>query len=262
MPIVLLSDFGTKDPYVGIMKGVISQIAPKVPVIDLTHEISPFDVEEAAFVLFQAYSYFPAGSIFVTVVDPGVGSACRRILVKTKNYFFVGPDNGYLSLLLSKEKPEHVIHLTHEAYFLNQVSSTFHGRDIFAPVAAQIAEGIDFKDMGPPIYDPFIWEDLIPRRRKKVLEGSILSIDRFGNAITNFPRAWIRENFGSKKFELRVKGKKIHHFFHHYAEAPLRKPFLLFGSSDFLEISLREASLARKLKLKRGDKVLVNVFPS
>lgn len=257
MPIVLLTDFGHQDPYVGILKGVIQQIAPQVPVIDLCHEVPPYDIETAAFFLYQSYSFFPEGSIFVTVVDPGVGSECRRILVKTKKYFFIGPDNGYLSLVLSKEKVERSIHLTHEAYFLNQVSSTFHGRDIFAPVAAQISEGIDYEDMGPPIYDPLILKNILPRKKGKELEGKILAIDRFGNAISNFSKDWVQEQWGTKKFSMMAKGKKISKFVNHYAEASSLKPFLLYGSSGFLEIALKEASAAQKLKLKRGDKLVL-----
>lgn len=257
MPIVLLTDFGTRDAYVGILKGVISQIAPQVPVIDLNHEIPSFDVDAAAFMLYQSYSYFPEGSIFVTVVDPGVGGECRRVLVKTENYFFVGPDNGYLSLVLMQEKMQHAIHLTHEAYFLNTVSSTFHGRDIFAPIAAQLAEGVDFQDMGMEIYDLKHSEHLMPRKTKGKIEGKILSIDKFGNAITNFSRDFIRSQIPNLKFSLKVGTKKLTNLKSHYAEGKDKIPFLLFGSSGFLELCVNQGSAEKILRFKKGQKVSI-----
>lgn len=257
MPIVLLTDFGNKDPYVGILKGVISQIAPLIPVIDLTHEIEPFNVEEAAFVLFQSYAYFPKGSIFVTAVDPGVGSACRRVLVKTTNYFFVGPDNGYLSLVLTREKMAHAIHLTNEAYFLKQLSSTFHGRDIFAPVAAQVAEGIDINELGPELCDLKMKEDLLPQVEKQNLKGKILSIDRFGNIITNLSREFVEKYFSKSKFFVSIKNKKLQKFANYYSQSTSKAPFLIYGSSGFLEIAVNQGSAAKILKLKKGDLVIL-----
>lgn len=255
MPIVLLTDFGTRDAYAGILHGVIAQIAPSALVIDLCHEVTPYDVEEAAFALFQAYSHFPEGSIFVTVVDPGVGGECRRVLVQTRKHFFVGPDNGYLSLVLSKEPVERAIHLTHEAYFLNQVSSTFHGRDIFAPVAAQLAEGIDPAEMGPELFDLKRLEGLEPRVSRDRIEGKILAIDRFGNAISNIPRDFVRAQWGDAAFSWSARGKTLRLRVDHYAEAPPRKPFMLYGSSGFLEAAMNQASAAKFFKLKKGDKV-------
>lgn len=257
MPIILLTDFGNKDPYVGIIKGVISKIAPQVSVLDLTHEIEPFNIDEAAFVLYQSYSYFPKGSIFLTAVDPGVGSACRRVLVKTTNYFFIGPDNGYLSMVLTREKMEHTIHLTHKSYFLKQTSSTFHGRDIFAPVAAQLAEGIDIHEFGSELYDLDIREALIPKVKKKSIQGKILSMDRFGNAITNISREFVEKGFLKSKFFLSIKNKKIQKFSDYYSQSTSKAPFLIYGSSGFLEIAVNQGSAAKVLKLKKSDLVVL-----
>ncbi len=255
MPIVLLTDFGSKDPYVGILKGVIAQIAPQVPIIDLCHEIPSFDIEAAAFSLKQSYAYFPEGTVFLTVVDPGVGSECRRLLVKTANYFFVGPDNGYLSLVLDEEKIEHIIHLDHDAYFLHHVSSTFHGRDVFAPVAAQLAEGMNFREMGTEVYELKRLENLPPKHSKNKIEGKILSIDHFGNAITNISQTFIQRHWGKEEFALHIKDKKIILRFDHYAQADLNKVFMIYGSSGFLEISMKQASAVKKMKLKKGDRL-------
>lgn len=257
MPIVLLTDFGNKDPYVGVLKGVIAQIAPQFPVIDLCHEISSFDVEAAAFALKQSYSFFPEGSIFLTVVDPGVGSECRRLLVKTTHYFFVGPDNGYLSLLLQEEKIEHIIHLDHETYFLHHVSSTFHGRDIFAPVAAQLAEGMNFREMGTEVYELKRLENLQPKHSKNKIEGKILSIDHFGNGISNITQDFVQKHWAKEEFTLRIKDKKILLRFDHYDQATLNKVFMIYGSSGFLEISMKQASATKKMKLKKGDKIVL-----
>ncbi len=270
MPIALLTDFGTADSYVAVMKGVISTIAPQVPLIDLTHDIPAFDRVQAAVVLYQAYRYFPKGTIFVAVVDPGVGSERKAILVKTQDYYFVGPDNGLFTLVLAEQKIEKIIHLTNSKYFISPhpdplptgergVGGTFQGRDIFAPVAAHLSQGVLIEDFGLPILDYQKLEDLFPEIKNKEIIGQVISIDRFGNAITNFAKDFLIQYFPSLQFSVKV-GKKIwSEFKTHYAEGLKKKPFLIFGSSSFLEISLNQGSAVRLLKIKRGDTVSISL---
>ncbi|MFO1519402.1 MAG: SAM-dependent chlorinase/fluorinase [bacterium] len=257
MDIVLLTDFGTKDPYAGVLKGVIAQLAPEARVIDLTHEIPPFDVTAGALALFQSYRYFPKGTIFLSVVDPGVGSERRPILIQTKNYFFVGPDNGLFTLAFSGEKPEKIIHLTEEKYFLPSVSATFQGRDLFAPVAAYLSRGEAPERFGYSLEDYTRLEGLIPEVKKGEIIGKVLHVDRFGNALTNFSKGFLKRHFPSLEFFLTVKKKKITPLKTHYAEGEGKKPFLLFGSSNLLEISVNQGSAAQALKIERGDAVSV-----
>ena len=183
--ITLTTDFGTSDWFVGTMKGVIAGIAPKATIIDLTHDLPPGDIRGGAFALAASYRFFPKGTVHVAVVDPGVGSRRKAIAVQTAKGFFVGPDNGVLSWALVKEKAKAVHALENEAYFLKPVSQTFHGRDVFAPVAAHLSRGVPIKKLGPALKD-FVrldWPE--PRRQRGGIEGEVVYIDRFGNAITN-----------------------------------------------------------------------------
>jgi len=257
MPIVLLTDFGLKDPYVGLLKGVIAGIAPQTPVIDLTHEIPSFQISQAAFTLFQSYRYFPKGSIFLAVVDPGVGTSRAALLIKTKDYFFLAPDNGLLSLVLEQEKAEIIVRLENKEYFLDKVSKTFHGRDIFAPVAAHLSRGVSPAKLGPVISHYQKLDLFFPTIQKKKICGKIVSVDSFGNAITNLSRNFIEKNFPNFQFQVRIKKKKIAKLYSHYAEAKKGEVFLLFGSSDFLEIAAHQGSAAKKLQLKIGDSLEV-----
>ncbi len=176
-----MSDFGLKDAYVGILKGVIESIAPGTPVLDIAHDLPPFDRIHAGALLYQAYRFFPRKTIFVTVVDPGVGSERKPILVETENYFFVGPDNGVFTMVLAEEEVRRIFHLTNPNFFLPELSHTFHGRDIFAPVAAHLARGVDPARMGEEISDWVRLPEFSPGVGKDAIRGQVLSIDRFGN---------------------------------------------------------------------------------
>ena len=183
--ITLTTDFGTRDWFVGTMKGVIASIAPRSTVVDLTHDLPPGDIRGGAFALAASHRFFPKGTIHVAVVDPGVGSRRKAIAVQTAKGVFVGPDNGVLSWALAKEKIRAIHALENEAYFLQPVSRTFHGRDIFAPVAAHLSRGVPIQKLGPALKD-FVrldWPE--PRVRRGGFEGEVVYIDRFGNAITN-----------------------------------------------------------------------------
>lgn len=254
MVIALLTDFGTQDYFVGAMKGVILSIAPDVPIVDITHEIPPQDIRAAAFTLAACYRDFPKGTIFVAVVDPGVGSDRRSICVDAAGYRFLGPDNGSLTFVLDDET--RVFHLTNEKFFLRPVNQTFHGRDVFAPVAAHLAKGIALAEFGPEIDDPVRFDSTPPRKiSDSEIEGQILHIDRFGNLISNLGRADL-----SGGFTLEINGQEISDHRKFYSERPAGELFSIFGSAGYLEISSFRASAAERLRARVGDKITVTII--
>jgi S-adenosylmethionine hydrolase len=259
MPIVLMTDFGTADAYAGILKGVIARIAPAIPVMDLTHEIPPFDILQGAFALSRSYAFYPTGSVFVAVVDPGVGSSRKPILAETEHFNFIAPDNGLLTLVLDLEKPQRVICLDNPRYHLTQVSETFHGRDIFSPVAAHLANGIPVGELGSPLKDYARLSECFPRKENGRMIGRVISTDRFGNCLTNVARATVEAHLKKNKPRLKLKGRKkvLQTWVHHYSEGPKGKPLLLWSSSGFLEIAFREGNASAALKIKTGQEFSV-----
>ena len=254
--ITLLTDFGTSDYFVGALKGVILATNPKAQILDLTHDIRPHDVEEAAFTLLAACDSFPAGTIHVAVVDPGVGSSRRPIAVFSGDQAFVGPDNGLFSYILERNDEAKVFHLTNERYFRQPVSSTFHGRDIFAPVAAALSLGIGPEKLGEEITGACRLRPLTPERMKNGrVRGRVIHIDRFGNCITNFTPADVTTNRGIR---LVIRGKAIRSIRQFFADDHDRqKIFAIWGSAGFLEIAAKNTSAAKILKAKRGDRVII-----
>lgn len=253
--ITLTTDFGLRDHFVGVMKGVVLSIAPQAEVVDITHGIQSHDLVEAALVLQSSYSFFPAGTIHVVVVDPGVGSSRRPILVKTVRYFFLAPDNGVLSSIYSNEQPLQVYHLTKEKYFLKPTSSTFHGRDIFAPVAAWLSRGVTPGKLGRKISDP-VRLDLptVRRIREGVLVGTILRIDKFGNLITNVSRHDLSgASRGIPALSVNLAKRQIRKICRSYAEAKNKELFVIWGSSGLLEVSANQASAAELLGARRNQ---------
>lgn len=257
--IALLTDFGTSDYFVGAVKGVILSINPTASIVDITHDIPAQDIEAAAFTLNAAHSTFPTGTIFVAVVDPGVGSARRPILVEAGERFLVGPDNGIFSYFFGAE-PHKTFHLTAEKYFRHPVSPTFHGRDIFAPVAAHLSTGVLPNELGSEINDEVRLSESEPTKRKDgVWIGRIVHIDHFGNLITNISRRVLTSNM-EKGAKLKIKGKTIKSFRRFFAEnGRSEKLFALWGSAGFLEISARNRSAAKLLKAERGDVVRLEI---
>jgi S-adenosylmethionine hydrolase len=262
MPTVtLLSDFGLKDPYVAEMKAVIMGICPEARIVDVSHEVEKFNIQMGAFVLASAAPYFPKGTIHVAVVDPGVGTKRRPILVETSHSFYVGPDNGLLPLAAQKQGIRHVYNITNSRYTLAQVSKTFHGRDIFAPVAAHLASGSKPQDFGSEIHDYVIPKFAKPELIGKELRGEVLHIDDFGNIITNISA----EDLGKTRikegstFQLRLEDKEIIAlgFRSAYGEAQVGKPLALIGSHDFLEISVNQGNASKKFRIKTGDPIIV-----
>jgi len=254
--ITLLTDFGTVDYFVGAVKGAILSVNPSAVIADITHEIPPQDIESAAFTLLASYTTFPEGTIHLAVVDPGVGSSRRPIIVSAGGQFFVGPDNGLFTYIYNREPSHQTFHVTAEKYFRPSPSSTFHGRDIFAPVAAALSNGVKPQAFGPAIDDEVRLENsLIPVVQKDgKVQGRIIHIDRFGNCITNITRDILS---GEKKATLLVKRKVIRTFKKFYSdEAGGRNDlFAIWGSAGFLEISVNGDSAAEKLRVKRGNPV-------
>ena len=254
-PIVTLTtDFGLADHFVGAMKGVILSIEPRARIIDISHEIVPYSITEAAFVLAQAYGCFPPGTVHVVVVDPGVGTSRRPILAEAARHLFVAPDNGVLSMIYGRERHK-VRHITREQYFRLPVSRTFHGRDIFAPVAAHLAHGVRPARFGKLISD-YVRGDFaepVPSGERR-WTGHVLKVDRFGNLITNF--AWNRfPDLQACAFEMRIGRRRITVCLPSYSHGRPRQLFAIAGSSGFLEIAANQASAARLTGSTAGDEV-------
>lgn len=254
--ISLTTDFGTRDWFVGTMKGVILGIAPRAVLVDLTHEIPPGDVRGGAFALAASCQFLPRGTVHLAVVDPGVGGTRKAIAVRTANYFFVGPDNGVLSLALARERIESIHQLANGKFFLPSVSRTFHGRDIFAPVAAHLGRGVPIEKLGPAVTDfnRLNWPQ--PEVRGGVVSGEVVYEDRFGNLITNLDAASLA-GFGDQPCEVFLARKRICPVAPFYGAVKVGRLLAVMGSSGFLEIAVNGASAADKLGLRVGDRVSV-----
>jgi len=258
--ITLLTDFGSRDTYVGIMKGVIAKITPDAQVIDLCHEVTPQNVREAAWLLGVSFGYFPEGTVHVAVVDPGVGSKRRALAVRAAGHVFVLPDNGLISYVWRQHEMDLAVSLENEKYFLQPVSATFHGRDIFAPVAAHVAKGVPLTELGPEIKNLDLFD---PRRpviatysSGTVLEGEIVHVDRFGNLVTNFEQELLPR---VPNLRIRVGRRVINGLTATYSQAHTGELIALIGSFGQLEISVVNGDAARKLKASVGDPVIVEV---
>jgi S-adenosylmethionine hydrolase len=254
--VTLLTDFGTAGYYTGAMKGVILSANPSASIVDITHEVPAQDIETAAFVLLSCYRDFPAGTIHVAVVDPGVGSTRRPILICAGDWFFIGPDNGLFSYVLDREGEFAAFHLNETRYFRQPLSTTFHGRDIFTPVAAELSKGTAPESFGPQIPDPVRLSALKAELTKNGnFKARIIHIDHFGNCVTNLERALLN---GTEVKEISVKQRKIRSMATSYAEKK-GGLFGIWGSAGFLELSVRNGSAAKVLKAKRGDEVKVSL---
>jgi S-adenosylmethionine hydrolase len=260
-PIVTLTtDFGLNDHFVGTMKGVILNIAPDTEIVDLNHAVQAFDVLDGALTIAQSYSYFPTGTIHVVVVDPGVGSARRPILMSTEKHYFVAPDNGVLSLIYTREERIRVRHITGEHYFLQPVSNTFHARDIFAPVAGWLAKGVDGAKFGDEVSD---YVRLNAPKPKPVdgntLRGLVLKVDRFGNLITNFTPQDVPMLFQETRppFKILVGKQQITALRATYSEGQANEVFGILGSMGYLELAANRASAAQLVGTGKGSEVTI-----
>ena len=255
--ITLLTDFGTKDHYVASMKGVILGINPGCTLVDISHQVTPRDIQEAAFLLANAFASFPKGTIHLAVVDPGVGGPRKPILIVTSNYYFIGPDNGLFTLSLLREKVKQIFVLTKKKYFLSPVSSTFHGRDLFAPVAAHLSMGIRPQAIG---HETDSWESLNtpgPKQKGKELQGEILHRDAFGNLVSNIDEACLLKFVGDHPFSIQIGTQRMVGLKKGYWVGKKGELMALIGSGGLLEISVREGSARKTLRAKRGDKIRV-----
>jgi len=261
--ITLTTDFGYRDPFVGIMKGVILGINPSATIVDITHDISPQNILEAAIMIEMGFASFPPRTIHTVVVDPGVGSLRRPILVIADQYFFIGPDNGVFSQIYkSRHDILKVIHITSEHYFMPSVSSTFHGRDIFVPVAAWLSKGIEASKFGVSINDYATVKIPAPvKPAKNIIEGEVLYIDRFGNAITNIKTQEIERLHSSNPEgtpRVLARGKEAP-FTKHYSQAKSSELSSLINSFGFLEIFVFKGSASSDFGINVGEKVGVIV---
>ena len=256
--VTFTTDFGLQDPFVGIMHGVVLNIHPETRVVDICHAVSSFDVFDAAWTIAQAYRFFPPRTVHVIVVDPGVGSARRPILGETDDYIFVAPDNGVLSLVEAREPKLTVRHITADRYFLQPVSQTFHGRDIFSPVAAWLSKGVSPAEFGPEISDyARLPLPAVERIGENSLRGVVLKVDKFGNLITNLSEQDVPALFAATppSFKLLIAGQTITRACRSYAEGGDDEFFAILGSSGYLEIAAHQASAADKLSASAGTPV-------
>jgi S-adenosylmethionine hydrolase len=253
--LTLTTDFGASDHYVGVMKGVILGICPQARIVDICHQVTPFDISEGAYAIAQSYPYFPPKTVHVVVIDPGVGTKRRPILVEAAGQYFIGPDNGVLSMVYAREK-HRVRLIENDRYFRKPVSATFHGRDIFAPVAAHLAAGVAPWRIGKPIQD-YLQPDFAKPRRSgdRAWIGRILKIDRFGNIVTNFHIG----DFPDAPPTLTIGRHKIASLVRTYAEARPGELVLIVGSSGYLEVSVNQGSAAKKIGCEMGARANLKV---
>jgi S-adenosyl-L-methionine hydrolase (adenosine-forming) len=256
--ITLLTDFGLKDGYVGVMKGVIWGIAPQAQIADITHQIHPQNVLEGALAFGRVASFFPGGTIHVGVVDPGVGTSRRPIAARLGEQFFVGPDNGLCTVILEHARELgaaiQFIHLDRSEYWLPDVSSVFHGRDIFAPVAAHLANGITVTDLGAIIEDPILLEIPKPKRIQRGWLGQVIIVDNFGNLSTNLTGAHLAEE---GEYKVVIAGHILQGLIRTFGEAKLGELVVLIGEAGDLSISVVNGSAADRLRVGVGEPVKI-----
>jgi S-adenosylmethionine hydrolase len=261
--IALLTDFGLRDNYVGVMKGVMFGICPEARFVDISHEISPGDIPSAAFLLERSVDYFPENTVFLVVVDPGVGSERRPIALRTGKMLCVGPDNGVFSRVLDRADldrgPVQIVEITEPEYGLSRVSNTFHGRDIFAPAAAHLAGGVDIGDLGQPISDPIRIPRPVLRKTGSGIESEVVYVDRFGNLVTAIPESALLSLDGDTVTGVRltVDGKQAGTLADSYASVPPGEPVCVVGGFGYLEISVNQGSAAEYFGAEAGVSVTV-----
>ncbi len=259
--ITLTSDFGLNDHFIGAMKGVILEIAPEAQIVDISHAVQPFDILDGALTISQAYSYFPSGTVHMVIVDPGVGTARRPVILNSDRHLFVAPDNGVLSLIYDREERISVRHVTAEHYFLQPRSNTFHGRDIFAPVAAYLAKGVEPDRFGDEITDYVRFSAPRPKPvDERTLQGVVLKVDRFGNLVTNIRPEDAPQLFSATPpaFKIAIGTKaQATHMCTNYADGAPGEIFGILGSMGFLEVATNRGSASQMLGAGKGSEVNV-----
>ncbi len=258
--ITLTTDYGTADHLVGAMKGVILNINPDAEVVDITHSVRPYDILDGALAIGEAYRYYPARTIHVVVVDPGVGTQRRPIMVSGGQHYFVAPDNGVLSVAYEREASLAVRHITSEHYFLHPISNTFHGRDIFAPAAAWLSKSWQTAAFGEEVSDYVRFSLPKPRASGNEVKGVVLRVDNFGNLVTNLTPEDVPQLVTAEgKLKIRVGNGEVSKLVQTFSQGESGEPIGVIGSSGFLEISVNRGSAARTLGAQRGAEVTVEV---
>ena len=259
--VTLLTDFGIGAEYAGLMKGVILSISPTATIVDISHHIRRQDIEQAAFAIHSSYRYFPAGTVHLIVVDPGVGGERSLLALSMQKQFFIAPDNGVLSLLIAEKRISALVRITNSSLFLKPVSRTFHGRDIIAPVGARVANGVHLTQLGPPMApeDAVCLNSLHARVSDGgEIVGKVVFIDDFGNLITNIDFEKLSEIYrDTSKIRIRIRAHVIFGLSETYETVPSHTPLALVGSRGYLEIAVNKGNAARMLMAGRGDHVWV-----
>ncbi len=258
--VTFTTDFGNRDPYAGIMKGIVLGANPHARIVDITHEIPAHNILNAAFSLVRTCRYFPEGTIHVAIVDPGVGGRRKNIAVRTDQYFFIGPDNGILSPMLSNVNSPEIRVIENPPFIKSIISDTFHGRDVFAPCAGHLSAGNSFAEVGPETER--IKHLIYPKAtcEANILKGEIVSIDYFGNMITNISKQNFREFVGKRKFEIYFGSERFTKILRHYNDIEQGSPLILFGSSCYMEISMNEGNAADYFMSSVGSPVTIRRF--
>jgi S-adenosylmethionine hydrolase len=257
--VALLSDFGTRDHYAGTLKAVVLSVCPEATLVDIGHDIPPHDVMAGALELAACFRYFPVGTVFLVVVDPGVGSARRGLAAETGDYRFVAPDNGVLSAVFREAAPKKVVELSERKYARPTVSRTFEGRDRFAPAAGWLAKGIALSSLGKSVSDFQVLDLPKPAADAREIRGEVVRVDRFGNLISNIDRRLFEQLSAGGRIAVRAGTHDIARVVATYAEAPPGELCALFGSTDHLEIAVNAGNAAEQLSLARGAAVTVRL---
>lgn len=257
--VTLTTDFGLSDHYVGTMKGVVLSRCPDAVVVDISHEVPAFSIYAGAYTIDQAARYFPPGTVHVVVIDPGVGTDRKAVVVEAARQVFVAPDNGVLTMVLNRSEHSTVHEITNSELFVHPVSNTFHGRDVFAPVGAALAAGRTLPaDVGPALQELLVLPDVEPEQSDdRTWKGIVLSVDHFGNVITNFSASDLED----KNFELRIAEATIDQFFRSFGRAPEAELFAYAGSSGFIELGIKQGSAAEALSVGPEFPVELSLFP-
>ena len=263
-PIIsLITDFDITDHFVGTMKGVIYSINPDVEIVDITHKVTSYDLFDASFALAQSYRFFPSNTIHLVVVDPGVGTSRRPLLASSLAHKFIAPDNGVLSLIYEQEESVEVRHVTADHYFLNPVSSTFHGRDVFAPIAAWLSKGVEVDKFGDPITDYIRFTSPKPKWvGSNLIKGVVLKVDKFGNVLTNLRPEDLPQLFveNPSAFKIVVNGQEVTRLNLAYSMGKPGELFAIVGSSGYLEVSGNQISAAKESGCQSGGPVELNLW--
>ncbi len=255
--ITFTTDFGNRDPYVGMMKGIVLTVNPEALLIDITNEIPAHDIIYASFMLSNVYGYFPPGTIHIAIVDPGVGAGRKNIAALTENYLFIGPDNGIFSVVFTKEKVLEIREITNSPFVTERVSSTFHGRDVLAPCAGHLSAGKEFSDVGPIVENIKYLKYPKLKINKNMMIGEVVSIDSFGNMITNISEQGFRSFVGKREFEIYFASERFNKIEKTYGNVPVGKLIAIFGSSGYLEISMNGGNASSYFMTTVGSTITI-----